>query len=134
MKKQNVPQDKSPLENKNMRELYYALDENGNYTTVHSTGWQPKTIALNQALEELETRIAAAKARVQKGISSPIEYYMELNKMDVPILAAYVNMWRWRVKRHLKPKVFNKLPDKILRKYAEVFDISLETLKQTDRL
>lgn len=132
MKKEEVPQDKSNLESANFRELCYAVDENGEYTTQNSTGWEPKTVALNNAIEEIHQRIADAKNRVLAGNTSPIEYYMELHKMDVGILASYVGMWQWRVKRHFKPSVFKKLSQRILKKYAEVFDISVEELKQIE--
>ncbi len=129
MKKNEVPQDESKLEKANIREMYYAVDENGEYTTELSTGWDPKTIALDNAIKQIEERVAAAKEKVLKNESSPLEYYMELNKMDLPILASYVGMWKWRVKRHFKPSVFKKLTNKTLQKYAEVFDVSVEDLQ-----
>ncbi|MNY64298.1 hypothetical protein D3C86_2013870 [compost metagenome] len=49
--------------------------------------------------------------------------------MDLTILASYVGLWKWRVKRHFKPEVFAKLNDKILKKYADAFDISVAELK-----
>lgn len=130
MKKEEVPQDKSNLESANFKELCYAVDKDGNYTTSKSTGWDPKTIALNNAIQDINERVETAKQQVLKGKTSPIEYYMELHKMDVPILASYVEMWSWRVKRHFKPSVFNKLSDKILNKYAAIFEISIADLKQ----
>jgi len=57
---------------------------------------------------------------------------MELHKMDIPVLAGYVGLWQWRVKRHFKPAVFKKLKEKTLQKYADVFEISLSELKQID--
>ncbi len=132
MQKKDVPQDQSKLSSKNMKELCYAVDENGEYTTELSTGWEPKTIALSKALEDIEERVAEAKQRVKDGKTSPIEYYMELNRMDLPILASYVGMWKWRVKRHFKPSVFKKLSNKILEKYATVFEVSVEKLKNIE--
>ncbi|MAT90050.1 MAG: hypothetical protein CMC35_05100 [Flavobacteriaceae bacterium] len=132
MKKDEVPQDKSSLESSNYKELTYAVNEEGEYTTELSSGWEPKTIALNNALEEIEERIAAAKEAVQAGEMSPIYYYMEKNKMDFSILASYVGIWKWRVKRHCKPNVFKKLSEKTLQKYAEVFQITIAELKKTD--
>ncbi|MBB6679927.1 hypothetical protein H4O20_00525 [Aequorivita sp. 609] len=129
MKKEEVPQDKSNLESANFRELCYAIDENGEYTTANSTGWEPKTVALNNAIDEINERIEDAKKRVLEGKTSPIEYYMELHKMDVGILASYVGLWQWRVKRHFKPSVFKKLKTNTLQKYAEVFEISVDELK-----
>ncbi|WP_452230742.1 MULTISPECIES: hypothetical protein [unclassified Lacinutrix] len=129
MKKSEVPQDKSNLESANFRELCYAVDENGEYTTAHTTGWDPKTIALDNAIDDINQRVADAKKRVQNNQTSPIEYYMEFHKMDLPILASYVGLWQWRVKRHFKPNVFNKLSNKILQKYADVFEITIDQLK-----
>lgn len=132
MKKNEVPQDKSNLESANFKELCYAVDENGEYTTELSTGWSPKTIALNNAIEALNERISASKQRVKNHKVSPLEYYMELHKMDLPILASYVGIWKWRVKRHFRPAVFKNLNNKTLQKYADVFDITIEELQRTD--
>lgn len=129
LKKEEVPQDESKLETANIREVCYALDENGEYTTALSTGWNPKTIALNNALEQIKERVENAKQRVLNNQTSPLEYYMELHKMDVPILASYAGFWQWQVKRHFKPTVFHKLRSKKLQKYADVFEISIEELK-----
>lgn len=129
MKKNEVPQDKSSLSSINMKELCYATDENGNYTTELSEGWEPKTIALNNSLEEINERIEDAKQQVLRGEVSPIAYFMELNRMDVGILASYVGKWQWQVKRHFKPNVFKNLGTKTLEKYAAVFSISVENLK-----
>lgn len=129
MKKNEVPQDKGNLSKSNMKELMYATDENGNYTTALSSGWEPKTIALSNSIEEINERIAIAKNQVKNGEASPIVYFMELNKMDLTVLSGYAEMWKWRVKRHFNPKVFARLNDKILLKYATAFAISIEELR-----
>ena len=129
MKKEEVPQDKGNLSNKNMKELVYATDEKGNYTTALSTGWEPKTIALSNSIEEIRERVAIAKEQIISGESSPICYFMELHRMDIATLSSYVGMWQWRVKRHFKPKVFAGLSDKVLQKYADTFAISISELR-----
>ncbi len=129
MKKTEVPQDASNLSKTNMKELCYATDENGNYTTALSSGWEPKTIALTNSIKDIEERVAQAKQDVLSGTVSPIVYYMELHKMDWTTLADYVGMWQWRVKRHTKPNVFKKLSDATLTKYAEAFEVSIDALK-----
>lgn len=130
MKKGEVPQDKSNLESANFKELCYATDSEGNYTTTQSTGWDPKTIALDNAIQDIKERVEKAKQKVLTNQTSPIEYYMELNKMDPSILSSYVGIWQWKVKRHFKPSVFQKLSNKALGKYADVFEISIEELKK----
>ncbi|MNK36755.1 hypothetical protein D3C87_553110 [compost metagenome] len=131
MEKDQVPQDQSNLTKNNVKELLYATDENGNYTTTLSTGWEPKTIALTNSIDEINERIADARQQVLNGKVSPIVYFMELHKMDLTILASYVGLWKWRVKRHFKPSVFAKLNDKILKKYADTFEVSVEELKNS---
>jgi hypothetical protein len=129
LRKKEVPQDESSLNKVNSKELYYAVDENGEYTTALSSGWDPKKIALDNALEDIEQRIADAKRRAEARQTSPVEYFMELSKMDLPILASYVGFWQWRVKKHFKPTVFKKLSQKQLQKYADVFDITVDQLQ-----
>lgn len=129
MKREEVPQDKGNLSKSNLKELIYATDEKGEYTTALSSGWEPKTIALSNSIDEINERIALAKKQVLNGEVSPIVYFMEVHKMDIGILASYVGLWKWRVKRHFKPTVFAKLSEAILRKYASTFDITLEELK-----
>jgi hypothetical protein len=124
MKKQEVPQDPGSLDTKNISELCYAVDEHGQYTTVQSKGWEVKSIALEESLQLIEERVAANKRAFLEGKLSPIPYYMELNRMDLPLLASYVGIHRWFVKRHFKPRVFDRLKPSTLQKYAEVFSIS----------
>lgn len=131
MEKDNVPQDTSNLTKNNVKELLYATDENGNYTTTLSTGWEPKTIALSNSIDEINERIADARQQVLNGEVSPIVYFMEINKMDLTILSSYVGFWKWRVKRHFKPSVFASLSDKVLQKYADTFEISIDELKNS---
>jgi len=129
MKKTEVPQDKSNIESVNMRELCYATDENGNYTTELSSGWEPKTIALSNAIDDIKERTEEARQQVINGKASPVLYFMELSKMDVGILAGYTGLWQWRIKRHFKPKVFSGLSTKVLQKYADAFLITVDELR-----
>ena len=129
MKKSDVPQDKSSISAMNMQELCYATDEEGNYTTALSAGWEPKTIALDNSIQDIKERTEEARQQVKDGIISPIAYFMELNKMDITVLAGYVSLWQCRVKRHFKPSVFAGLSEKTLKKYAEAFSITVDELK-----
>lgn len=129
MKKDEIPQDPGAL-GKIAKELSYVVDENGNYTTGFSTGWEIKMKALDVAWENVEKRITEAKQKVLNGEASPLLYYMELKLMDVEIVAGYTGFWKWQVKKHLKPEVFKKLPNRKLEKYARLFEISKEQLSQ----
>ena len=128
MKKDNVPQDDGLLLEGNTREICYAVDENGKYVKVLSTGWEPKDIALRQALDFIEERAKKSKEKIENNQLSPIAYYLEKRVMDIKLLSQYTNILRWRVKRHLKPRVFKKLSREILKKYADAFEITVDEL------
>ncbi len=130
MKKEEIPQDRSTLETAKFKELCYAVDDEGQYVTAQSTGWDPKTIALDNAIQDINERVEVARQKVNSNQTSPIEYYMELHKMDLSILSSYVGIWKWRVKLHFKPSIFKKLKTRTLEKYAEVFEISVNELLQ----
>lgn len=129
MKKQDIPQDESNLKSANITEVVYVTDENDNYTTANSSGWDAKKAALDESMDLIYERIAEAKQNVANNTVSPIVYFMELNKMDIPVLAAYVDKWQWTVKRHAKPHLFKKLSDSTLQKYADAFGITVDELK-----
>src|SRR5438067_552009 len=108
MKKEEVPQDLGAL-GKITKEVVYATDSKGNYTTELSTGWDVKATALDLAWKDIDDRIADAKQQVTDGKASPLLFFMEYRLMDVAMLADYTGFWQWQIKRHLKPEVFKKL-------------------------
>ena len=122
-KKQFKDGDKAP------KKVLYVTNQDGNYTQTNSVGWEVENVALEQAWEEIDQQIMEELELVQKGLRSPIAYYMIKNRMDIGILSSYIGKWQWQVKRHLKPSVFNNLSTSILKKYAEIFNVSIEELK-----
>ncbi len=128
MKKDEVPQDLSSL-GKITKEVCYATDSSGKYVKALSSGWDVKITALDVAWGDIEKRIAAAKEKVVSNNASPLLFFMEYRLMDISILSDYTGFWKWQIKRHLKPEVFNQLSDKKLQKYAEAFNIKVEDLK-----
>lgn len=128
MKKEEIPQDDGAL-NKLTKEVVYAVDSSGKYTTELSTGWEVKAKALDVAWQEIEKRIEEARQKVLRKEASPVLYFMELRLMDIGIVAAYTGFWKWTIRKHLKIAVFNKLPEQKLKKYAEAFNVSVEELK-----
>jgi peptidyl-tRNA hydrolase len=128
MKKENVPQDLSSL-GKITKEVCYATDSSGKYVKELSTGWEVKINALDVAWDDIQGRIAKAKEQVLNRTASPLLFFMEYRLMDMSILSDYTGFWKWQIKRHLKPAVFNNLSETKLQKYAEAFNVTVEDLK-----
>ena len=134
MKAKEVPQDDANMMQGKWKDPIYTLDENGNYVTSYSLGWETKNAVMQHAWDEINDRVEAVRQKVIAGELSPIAYYLEKNIMDVGLLAKYVGKWKWTVKKHLKPKYFNKLPDEMLEKYAKEFKLTKEELVDIERI
>jgi len=126
MRESDVPQDEGL--NRGLKEITYAVDQNGRYVVVPSLGWEPKNIANAQAWEVIAEDIRTQAHRVRAGERSPLAYHLARNLMTVGLAASYVRLPRWRVKRHLKPSVFNRLKPEILQRYADLFGLTLAEL------
>ena len=134
MKANEVPQDKEDFKGKsNIHKLMYSTNEDGSYTQVNSEGWEVENMATRQAWEAVLEELNEIEAKVKNGELSPIAYYMHKSLMELPILARHMGKWKWQVKRHFKPEVFRKLDNETLSRYARVFNIPVETLKNFAR-
>jgi hypothetical protein len=88
-----------------------------------------ETVTL-QALDRIHEQTEEARARVQAGESSPLEYWMYAQRLDLPQLSQVSGYWQWRIRRHFRPEIFARLPEKILQNYAWVMGITVEQLKK----
>jgi hypothetical protein len=128
MREKDVPQDDGM--NSGLKEIAYAVGEDGRYVKAPSLGWEPKNIANAQAWEVINDDIRTQARLVRAGKRSPIAYHLARNLMSVGLLASYVHLPRWRVKRHLKPSVFNRLKPEIVQRYADLFGLTPMELRR----
>jgi hypothetical protein len=127
MKINEVPQNKGMITD-DLREICYAVDENGRYILAQSAGWEPKNIANNQAWTLIEEEVSQIVKKIKAGKLSPLAFHMAKHQMNVGLLAKYVGFNRLRVKLHLKPMIFRRLKPSILKRYGRVFEIEVEEL------
>ena len=127
MKKIEVPQENNSTLN-GQRKVMYGTNENGEFQRINyaSSVEEFATITAVQEYKELEKECLED---IKNNIASPIKYFMYKNRMDLPTLSSVVDMFSFRVKRHLKMEIFRKLNDKTLEKYAKAFGIKIEELK-----
>ena len=129
MKLEEVPQDAGM--GGELSEVCYAVDDRGRYVIAPSLGWGPKNVANSQAWQVVEQRALEALARVRAGQASPVFFYMTRHQMSLGLLARYVGLFRWRVRRHLTPKGYAKMSVVHRKRYADLFEIAVDDL---DRL
>ena len=129
MKVNDVPQDKGIIGDHGT-EVCYAVDDDGKYMLASSLGWEPKNVTNEQAWDVINKEISDAVRGIKAGELSPLAYHMTKNLMDESLLANYSGFYKWRVKRHLKADVFKKLKPAHLKRYADIFGMSIEELKK----
>ncbi len=61
---------------------------------------------------------------------SPVYYYMTLQEIGIGDLASRVGVSKRKLKKHFKPKYFERLSVRIIKKYATIFNIPIVSLLQ----
>ena len=112
------------------RRAMYAKDKDGRIVIVPSLGGEVDETVTLQALDRINEMTEEARSRVLAGKSSPLEYWMYAQRLDLPQLSQVTGYWQWRIRRHFRPEKFVKLPEKILQNYAWVMGITLNQLKK----
>ena len=126
MRRKDVPQDGGLFGE--MKEVCYAVDDEGRYTLVESAGWEPANIANLQAWESIDAEIAVVLRKIRDGELSPLAFHMARHQMDSRLLAGYAGLFAWQVRRHMKPSAFRRLRPETVKRYAEIFGIRPEEL------
>ena len=126
MRKENVPQDVGLAGP--MREVVYAVGNDGEYETVSSFGWDSKTVALRQAWDLILKDLETIQTRVEAGELSPLAWHMTRHQMPPALLAKYAGINRWRIRRHMKAGPFRRLKPILLARYADALGIRVTEL------
>jgi hypothetical protein len=114
------------------RELLYSYSPDGEFEKKVGYHDESDRVTLQQTWDFFNERIEEARQKVIAGDASPILYYMEKTLVTPMDLSMHAGIMVWRVKRHLKPKVFKRLGEKTLEKYAEAFNITVDQLKNVE--
>lgn len=129
MKVKEVPQQPEDSMLGGYQRACYAVDDKGRYVVVGSVGWEVENTVNGQANDEVREQIAAALARARRGDVSPLAYHMARRQMDVGLLAGYSGFSRLRIRWHLRPRVYARLPDRVLARYAAALKLPLDELR-----
>ncbi len=122
------------VDHRKFRITHYKMEGNGHFTHDLQSDWGGRDPVVDQSLEIVKEKIRIAKEKVLNGEISPIAYYMEKCITDPSTLAKYTGIAAWRIKRHMKIKVFAKLKEETLKRYADFFEISVDELKDVEHI
>jgi len=92
--------------------------------------WEKKfdasAVVMTKHSEELEN----IRQQVISRQLSPLAYHIQTNLFDVKLLSSYTGIPKRHIKKHLRPDKFDQLDDETLKKYAAVFEFTVEELKE----
>ncbi len=128
MEEKDLPQHNSATYAGHQKVMYATRD--GHYVKATSSGWDDEAFATEQAVDQLRHQAEAACAAVLAGTASPLFYCMHAFRHDETSLAQATGLFRWQVRRHFKPAVFARLPDKTLQRYADALQLDVMVFRQ----
>jgi hypothetical protein len=131
MRADEVPKDSAPLL-EGVTKAAYALDADNRYVIVPNGGTEAEITVTEEAVAWFERLAQDALARARRGEASPLEYHMYRQRLDVPTLAQATGLWRWRVRRHLRPARFQRLSAPLLERYADAMGVPAAQLRALD--
>jgi hypothetical protein len=129
MKVNEVPQDNTFEYYEGVKRACYAVNDEGKYVIVPSSGWEAEELVNSLAVNELAANLEKTRKAVLEGVKSPLAYHMERRQMIPDILGKTAGIAAFRVKRHLRPEIFAKLKNSVLERYAQALAITLDELK-----
>jgi hypothetical protein len=123
----DVPQEGSVTYGGHLKAVY-ARTGDGRLGLVQTRGWEAEETVTRQAVLAFEALAAAALERMRAGQGSPLEVHMYRARMDIALLAQATGLWRWQVRRHLRPAAFARLSGTLRARYAQAFGIAPDQL------
>ena len=124
-----MPQDCNATLN-GARKVVYAVDEDGQYKAVASSGWSVEEVVTSMAVDHYTELAQAALNRARQGEGSSLEYHMYANRLNIVTLSQATGQFQWQVKRHLKQPSTQIKPKK-LSLYADALGMTVPDLLTT---
>ncbi len=124
MKEKDLYVDFSP-----QQMIYYVEKDDSSYGPIIS-GSQLSHDYLDDFYYKKRNLEKSLRDQIAKNEISPVYYYMILQELGMGDLASRVGVGKRKLKRHFKPSCFNNLRLKMIKKYAEIFNVPLSSMFQ----
>ncbi|MDR0206908.1 MAG: hypothetical protein LBI45_06595 [Bacteroidales bacterium] len=92
--------------------------------------WEKRFDASELVMTKQAQELEIIRQQVQGGKLSPLSYHIQANLFSIRLLSSYTGIPKRRIRKHLKPKYFNQLDDETQNKYASIFEITVDELKE----
>ena len=109
--------------------ILYVEKEDGTYGPMQTGSYLTRNY-IDDYYEKRHRLEASLKEQVRRKEISPVAYYMTLEDLSLAETAARVGIPQRKVKKHMQPANFEKIPPSVMDMYAEVFNVPLAALME----
>jgi hypothetical protein len=109
--------------------IIYAEKSDGSFSPVQTGSYMSKN-HIDDFFGIADNLKKSLIERLRKGEISSIYYFMSVEELTIPELAARMGISKSRLRKHLDPKGFQKISVAMLKKYAEIFNIHVANFFQ----
>ena len=107
--------------------VLYVEKEDGSYGSKESASYLAGHY-LDDYFEKVKKWNVELKDQLDKGEISPVYYYMIMLELGEGDLASRTGISRRKLKKHFKMDAFEKMSLKLLKRYADVFDVPVSNM------
>jgi hypothetical protein len=107
--------------------ILYVEKEDGSYGPIKTGSYITKNYVDDFWLKRKHLEEKCLEM-LKNGEISPVGYFMILEELTDAEMAMRVNLSKGKVKKHKQPEYFEKISINLLRRYAEVFNVSLANM------
>jgi len=107
--------------------VLYVEKEDGSYVRAESASYLSSNY-LDDYFDKIRKWDKELKGQLEKGEISPVYYYRIMMEFGEGDLASRVGICKRKLKRHYKMEAFEKINLKMLKRYADVFDVPVSNM------
>jgi len=107
--------------------ILYVEKEDGSYARVESASYLSSNF-LDDYFDKLKKWDTELKEQLEKGEISPVYYYLIMLEFGEGDLASRVGISKRRLRKHCKMDAFERISLKMLKRYADVFDVPVSNM------
>jgi hypothetical protein len=107
--------------------ILYVEKEDGKYEPMQTGSYLTRNYLDDYEAKRKNLESSLLQKIKSKEMSS-IQYYMILGELTLSELAARVGVRKGKVRKHLEFDGFASIPQDVLQKYAEVFNVKVEDI------
>lgn len=107
--------------------ILYVEKEDGSYGRIETASYLSSNF-LDDYYDKLKKWDTELREKLEKGEVSPVYYYMIMLQFGEGDLSSRVGVSKRKLKQHFKMGAFEKINLKLLKRYADVFDVPVSSM------